>query len=91
MLLNLLAAVQPTVPATPAWSPTVGIIMAAFCVLGLIVANNAVERPGVGAKLPFTIPGLNPNFSLGQFVGGMAFGHILGAGAILGLTNLGLF
>ncbi|GAC1458210.1 MAG: hypothetical protein NVS2B14_03520 [Chamaesiphon sp.] len=88
--LSLLAVAQSTVPPTPAWSPTVAIVMLAFNILGLIVANSAVERPGVGPSLPFGLPGANKNFSLGQFIGGLAFGHILGTGAILGLTNTGL-
>ena len=85
------AAVQPTVPATPAWSPTVAIVMTFFSIVGLIVASIGVQKPGVGPQLPFGIPGLSSkNMSLGQFIAGMSFGHILGTGAILGLTYAGL-
>lgn len=88
--LTLLAAVQATVPATPGWNPTVGIIMTVFNIVGLIVASRGVERPGVGPSLPFSLPGFGKKLSLGQFIAGMSFGHILGTGAILGLTYTGL-
>lgn len=90
LLASLLAAVQPTVPPTPAFSPSVFIVMAVFNILGLFVARNAVQKPGVGPKLPFALPGFGNNFSLAQFIAGLSFGHILGTGAILGLTNTGL-
>lgn len=88
--LSLLAALQPTVPATPAWTPTVAIVMLVFNIVGLIVARGAVQRPGVGPGLPFSLPGFGKNFSLAQFIAGLSFGHILGTGAILGLTYTGL-
>lgn len=90
LLASLLAALQQTVPPTPTIGPGVFIVMTAFNILGLFLARNAVQKPGVGPKLPFPLPGFGKNFSLAQFIAGLSFGHILGTGAILGLTNSGL-
>ena len=89
--LSLLVAALPSTPQLPEWSPGVGIIMTVFNIIGLIVARYAVQKPGVGPKMPFPIPGLSgKNFSLSQFLAGLSFGHILGVGTVLGLTNTGL-
>lgn len=89
--LSLLLAALPTTPLTPQWNPGVAIIMGIFNIVGVFVAAYAVQKPGVGPALPFPIPGLgDKKFGLPQFIAGLSFGHILGAGAILGLTNTGL-
>jgi photosystem I subunit 10 len=64
------------------WSPTVAIVMAICNVLGVLAATKSKVK--AGAALP--VGGL----TLGQFVGGTCFGHVLGAGTILGLTSLGV-
>lgn len=79
----LLAAAQTTVPATPAWSPSIGIVMVVFNLLGLFIARSVVRRPTGGPSLP-------GNLSLPILLAGTSFGHILGTGAILGLTNAGI-
>lgn len=87
----MLAVAQATVPPTPAWNPTVGIIMAIFNILGIVIAGTFVKNKGVGPSLPFPIPGFSrKNFSLAQFIAGLSFGHILATGVILGLTNRGI-
>lgn len=78
----LLAAASATVPATPEWSPTVAIIISASSVLALLFTLR-IEKPQVGPKLP----GLP--LSIPAFIGAMAFGHVLGIGIVLGLTNIG--
>jgi photosystem I subunit 10 len=42
-----------------------------------------IQYPQVGPKLPI-LP-----ISIPAFVGAMAFGHIIGIGIVLGLTNIG--
>jgi photosystem I subunit 10 len=82
LLLSILLAAQPTVPATPAWNPTVGIIISISCVIAVLLATR-IERPQVGSKLP----GLP--LSIPAFIAAMAFGHLIGVGIVLGLTNIG--
>ena len=63
------------------WSPTIAIVMVIANVLGILAATVAKKA---GPTLPgglLTIP---------QLIGGTCFGHILGVGAILGLTNTAL-
>ena len=80
----LLAAAQSTVPSTPAWSLSTALLMIVCNIFGLLLARNTVQKPGVGPASP--VPGL----SLAQLLAGTSFGHILGAGVILGLGNAGI-
>ncbi len=82
MITSALLAAATTVPTTPEWSPTVAIIISAASVVSLLFALR-IEKPNVGPKLP----GLP--LSIPAFIGAMAFGHILGIGIVLGLTNIG--
>jgi len=88
--LTLLAAVQSTVPATPAWTPTVGLVMILCNLLAIAIGRFAIKNPGVGPDLPVGKPALFRNFNLPELLATMSFGHILGTGAILGLTNAGV-
>lgn len=89
--LSLLAAVQPTVPPTPAWNPNVAIIISVFNIIGLIIANIGIQNKGAGPVLPFQLPGVDKKFGVPELIAGFSIGHILATGAILGLTNAGLF
>lgn len=88
--LTLLAAVQSTVPATPAWTPTVGLVMILCNLLAIAIGRFAIQNPGVGPDIPVGKPALFRNFNLPELLATMSFGHILGTGVILGLTNAGV-
>lgn len=82
MLSSILLTAAATVPTTPEWSPTVGIIISASCLVVLLL-SLASKSPKVGPQmpvLPVTVP---------AFIGAMAFGHVIGIGIVLGLTNIG--
>lgn len=67
------------IPMSQAWSPTIAIVMVVCNVLGVAAAAGSKKAgPSVG---PLT---------MGQAIGGTCFGHILGAGTILGLTGIGV-
>jgi photosystem I subunit X len=77
-----------TVATTPlVWSPTVGIIMIISNIAAIAFGKSSIKHPNVGPELPAS------NFFGGFGVPGLlattAFGHILGAGIILGLHNIG--
>ncbi|MGF1492914.1 MAG: photosystem I reaction center subunit PsaK [Microcoleaceae cyanobacterium] len=76
----LLAAVA----TTPAWSPKVAIIMAICNILALVIGRSVIKQPNVGPS-----PRLFFGMSLAAFIGSMCLGHIIAAGAILGLANVG--
>ncbi len=72
----LLAAV----PMSQAWSPTIAIVMVVCNVMGVLAAMSS-KKAG---------PALVGGLTIGQIIGGTCFGHVLGAGAILGLTGIGV-
>ncbi|MBI1242513.1 photosystem I reaction center subunit PsaK [Umezakia ovalisporum] len=80
MISSLLAAAS--VPVTPEWSPTVAIIISASSLVVLLLTLK-IQYPQVGPKFPI-LP-----ISIPAFIGAMAFGHVIGIGIVLGLTNIG--
>jgi len=82
LISSILLAAAPTVPTTPAWNPTVGIIIS-ISSLVIVLLSTRIEKPLVGPKFPI-LP-----ISIPTFVAAMAFGHIIGVGIVLGLTNIG--
>ena len=84
MINSILLAAQATVPPTPEWSFAVGLVMIVCNILGLAIVRFATQNRG--SKPPSPVPG----FGVPQLLAGTSFGHILGAGAILGLTNTGV-
>ena len=79
--LDLLAVV----PRTLGWSPTVGLVMILCNVLAIAFGRATIKikdvEPASGVFLGMGLP---------AFIGTAAFGHLLGTGAILGLSNLGV-
>lgn len=85
----LLAAVQTTVPNTPGWTPTVGLVMVLCNVLAFAIGRFAIQKAGTGPGLPGSKPAILTNFGIPELLATASFGHILGAGLILGLSNAG--
>jgi photosystem I subunit X len=79
------SALLAAVPNTLGWSPTVGLVMILCNVLAIAFGRATIQikdaEPASGAILGLGLPAL---------LGATSFGHILGAGAILGLSNLGV-
>ena len=86
LAFNLLAAV----PTTPTWSLNVGLLMITANVFALVIARYGIKVKGVGPGLPVKLPGLFAGFGLAELLAVTSFGHILGAGLILGLSQAGL-
>ncbi|MFB2978461.1 photosystem I reaction center subunit PsaK [Microseira sp. BLCC-F43] len=86
---TLLLAVQATVPTTTEWTPTVGLVMILCNLLAIAIGRYAIQNPGVGPDLPADKPALFQKFGIPELLATMSFGHILGAGVILGLSNAG--
>jgi photosystem I subunit X len=80
---TLLAAV----PTTLQWSPTVGVIMILCNILAITFGKLTIKYPNVGPAMPSS--NFFGGFGVGAVLATAAFGHILGAGVILGLHNLG--
>lgn len=76
------------VPRTMEWSPTVGIIMLLCNIVAIAIGRFTIQQPNVGPAMPS--PNMFGGFSLGAVLGTTSLGHVLGAGVILGLSNLGV-
>ncbi|QZZ19240.1 photosystem I reaction center subunit PsaK [Leptothermofonsia sichuanensis E412] len=70
------------------WSPAVGFFMILANVIAIAIARQTIQKPNVGPEMPSS--NLFGGFSAPAVAGTLCFGHILGAGIILGLTNLGV-
>jgi photosystem I subunit X len=82
LISSILLAVSATVPATPEWNPTVATIISVSCLVAVLLTTK-IQKPLEGPKLP-VIP-----LSIPAFIAAMCFGHVLGIGIVLGLTNIG--
>jgi photosystem I subunit X len=72
------------------WSPTVGLIMSLSCLFAVAIGRTAIKQRGVGPALPVAVPSLFQGFGVAELLATMSFGHLLGAGMILGLSNAGV-
>jgi photosystem I subunit X len=81
---TLLAAVATAAPRAAEWSPTVGLIMIVCNILAIAIGRLTIQQPSVGPAFPAPI-----GLSVPAFIGSTCLGHVLGAGVILGLSNIG--
>jgi photosystem I subunit 10 len=58
--------------------------------LAIAIGYYAIQKRGVGPSLPVEVPAMFTGFGIPELLATASFGHILGAGAILGLSNAGL-
>ncbi|MGL5060227.1 MAG: photosystem I reaction center subunit PsaK [Microcoleus sp.] len=84
MMTTILMAV---VPRTVEWSPTIGLIMIVCNILAIAFGKLTIKNPSTGPAMPSS--NMFGGFGLGAVVGTTCFGHILGAGTILGLSYIG--
>jgi photosystem I subunit X len=78
------------VARTLEWSPNIAIVMIAANLVAIAIGRYAIQRRGVGPSLPVKVPGLFEGFGVPELLATTSFGHILGAGIILGLSNAGI-
>lgn len=75
-------------PRTLEWTPMVAIVMIVCNILAIAFAKFTVKKPAAAPAMPS--PNMFGGFGLPAVIGATCFGHILGAGAILGLSNMGV-
>lgn len=75
---------------TVQWSPSISVVMIVCCLFSVAIGRFAIKNRGVGPKLPVAGPALFEGFGVPELLATMSFGHVLGAGAILGLSNAGV-
>lgn len=89
MLYSMLLA-EVSAPRTVEWSPSVAVVMIVCNLFAIAIGRYAIQKRGVGPKLPLAVPALLEGFGVPELLATASFGHILGAGAILGLSNAGM-
>lgn len=87
MLSQILFA---TAARTAEWSPSVGLIMITCNLFAIAIGYYAIQNRGVGPQLPVELPAMFTGFGVPELLATLSFGHVLGAGMILGLSNAGL-
>ncbi|MGG6266696.1 photosystem I reaction center subunit PsaK [Leptolyngbya sp. AN03gr2] len=85
MLTSTILAVA---PRTLEWSPTVAAVMIACNVFAIAFAKFTIKAPSAPPAMPAS--NMFGGFGLPAVIGSTCFGHILGAGVILGLSNMGV-
>ena len=84
--LSLLASI----PQTVEWNYKVAIVMIAANLFAIFIGRFAIQNAGTGPDIPVDKPALWKRFGLAELLATCSFGHILGAGFILGFANAGL-
>ncbi len=79
------------VASTSEWSMSTGIVMIICNLVAIAIGYYAIQKRGVGPSLPVDMPAMFTGFGLPELLATASFGHILGAGVILGLENAGIF
>ncbi|MGF1513955.1 MAG: photosystem I reaction center subunit PsaK [Elainellaceae cyanobacterium] len=72
-------------PPTPSWNLSVAAVMIACNVLAFALGRLTIAKPDVGPLSPIFL-----GMGLPALLAVTSFGHIVGAGVILGLTNIGV-
>lgn len=86
VLSNLLASI----PQTVEWNFNVALVMISANLLAVFIGRFAIQQTGIGPDLPVGKPALWKKFGIPELLATLSFGHILGAGFVLGLSNAGL-
>ena len=74
-------------PNEASWSTQNSIIMLICNLIAILIGRYAIQVRGLGPSIP--ISGI-AGFGLSELLATTSFGHILGAGAILGLKSISL-
>ncbi len=90
MSSTLFLAMHTMASHTVAWNPNVSIIMITCCLFSVLMGRFAIKNRGVSPSLGSATPSFLQGFGVAEMLGTMSFGHILGAGMILGMGNAGL-
>ncbi|MCP2730652.1 photosystem I reaction center subunit PsaK [Limnofasciculus baicalensis] len=89
MINTILLAALDVVPATSSWSLSVGLVMIICNLVAIAIGYYAIQNPGKGPDLPVGKPAMFKSFGIAELLATTSFGHILGAGVILGLSSAG--
>uniref|UniRef100_UPI00300282D6 photosystem I reaction center subunit X n=1 Tax=Anunuuluaehu liula TaxID=3049639 RepID=UPI00300282D6 len=75
------------IPHTTTWSPKTAIIMIICNLISIGIGRYAIQVRGLGPSIP--ILGLQ-GFGLPELLATTSLGHVIGVGAIIGLSSIGI-
>lgn len=78
------------IPQTVPWNFNVALVMISANLFAIFIGRFAIKQAGSGPDLPLSKPALWKNFGIAELLATVSFGHILGVGFVLGLSNAGL-
>ena len=90
MITSTLAIAQSAGPSTIEWNIYVGIVMILCNLFAFVIGYFAIQNTGKGPNLPIPQLSSKKSFGVPELLATASFGHILGAGMILGLSNAGI-
>ena len=85
---SILLAATANQITTVSWSPTVAIVMIICNIVAIAIGKFTIAQQNVGPALPS--PTFFGGMGLGALLGTTSLGHVIGAGVILGLANVGV-
>lgn len=86
----VLSSLFASIPQTVEWNFNVALVMISANLFAVFIGRFAIQQAGIGPDLPVGKPALWKKFGLPELLATLSFGHILGAGFVLGLSNAGL-
>ncbi|MEM8810077.1 MAG: photosystem I reaction center subunit PsaK [Cyanobacteria bacterium P01_G01_bin.38] len=75
-------------PATVEWSPKVALVMIVCNVIAIALGKYGIKNQSVGPALPSSE--FFGGMGIGAMLGVTSLGHLIGAGAIIGLATVGV-
>jgi photosystem I subunit X len=77
-------------PRATDWSPAVGLVMILSNVTAIAFAKMTMSKENQTAGPAMPSANMFGGFGAPAVVGATCFGHVIGAGVILGLSNMGV-
>lgn len=88
MISSILLAATANQVTTVSWSPKIAVVMIICNIIAIAIGKFTIQKQNVGPSLPS--PEMFGGMSLGALLGTTSLGHVIGAGVILGLANVGV-
>jgi photosystem I subunit 10 len=87
-MLHFTSLLATAMPTTIEWNFNVAITMIVCNIIAIVIGKLSIQQPNSDPQLPS--PSFFGGFGLPAVLATTSFGHILGAGVILGLSNFGV-
>jgi photosystem I subunit X len=78
------------IPHTEPWNFNTALVMIICNLVAVVIGRLIVAKPFTSKDLSLGVSILARNFTSGELLASFCFGHILGVGFVLGLTNMGV-